>query len=373
MIVQTTRIRRDGGVRYLAHHLLDKTFENERIEVLAGDRQALDDAHALASVKGCRYSVRHLSVSPERNMSPAQLSEFLRAVDDEFKIGRNRPRLVVRHTKKGRSHFHIAIGEVDPITLRVLDCRNDFARLETLARRYEADHHESIQPSRDERRRGRAEGFSDAARKRAEREATSFDRTKLRKAFSEGYATFHAELVRQGLRVADGDKGPILVTTTGAFVAAACRAVGVRRADFQRFSKKEIRNGQFIGDRPKPLVRRVADRAHCDEPPAAPEAAGNSRPPRPARTTARSAEPRSKHAEATSYGVAHNSRPPRTPVQEVSRWHLHETHLQHQLHNVDLDALLLLARTLVAWMQSIFEPASEIGRASCRERVLRLG
>jgi hypothetical protein len=37
MIVQTTRINRKGGVQYLATHLLDKSDENDRIEVLAGD------------------------------------------------------------------------------------------------------------------------------------------------------------------------------------------------------------------------------------------------------------------------------------------------------------------------------------------------
>jgi hypothetical protein len=63
VIVQATRIGRKGGVHYLAAHLLDKTIENERIEVLAGDRSALYDAQALADVKRCRYSVRHLSIS----------------------------------------------------------------------------------------------------------------------------------------------------------------------------------------------------------------------------------------------------------------------------------------------------------------------
>jgi len=63
------------------------------------------DAQALAKAKGCKYAVRHLSVSPEREMSPANLSEFLRSVDVEFNIGAERPRLVVRHVKKGRAHF----------------------------------------------------------------------------------------------------------------------------------------------------------------------------------------------------------------------------------------------------------------------------
>jgi hypothetical protein len=58
MIVQATRISRKGGIQYLARHLLDKSDENDRIEVLAGDRAALQDAQMLAEVKGCRYSIR---------------------------------------------------------------------------------------------------------------------------------------------------------------------------------------------------------------------------------------------------------------------------------------------------------------------------
>lgn len=148
MIIQTTRISRTGGVSYLARHLLDKTEENDRIEILSGDRAALHDAQALAQGRGCRYCVRHLSISPEHAMTPAQLSVFLRAVDAEFSIGSDRPRLIVRHTKNGRSHFHYAVAEVDPTTFRVLDCRNDFARLEDLARRYEADHGEQVHSRR---------------------------------------------------------------------------------------------------------------------------------------------------------------------------------------------------------------------------------
>jgi len=41
MIIQTSRISREGGVRRLARHLLDKLTENDSIEVLAGDRHSL--------------------------------------------------------------------------------------------------------------------------------------------------------------------------------------------------------------------------------------------------------------------------------------------------------------------------------------------
>jgi len=63
LIVQTTRINRIGGIRHLAKHLLDKPEENDLIEILAGDRATLDDAQTIANAKGCRYSIRHLSIS----------------------------------------------------------------------------------------------------------------------------------------------------------------------------------------------------------------------------------------------------------------------------------------------------------------------
>lgn len=235
MIVQSTRISLKGGVHSLARHLLDKTNDNDQIEIIAGDRNALHDAYALASVKGCRYSLRHISVSPEREMKPVQLSDFLRSINEEFGIGSTRPRLVVRHVKKGRSHFHIAIAEVDPTTLSVLGCKNDYARLEALARRYEQNHSETVQPTRAERRHLKTEGFSDVARKRAERKTPAFDRTKLKQAFGISHHEFLAALDRQGLAISDGDLGPILINHRGEFVAAANRAVGVRRAEFNKY------------------------------------------------------------------------------------------------------------------------------------------
>jgi len=356
MIVMSTRISREGGVRYLARHLLDKVAENERIEVLAGDRQALYDAHALASAKGCRYSVRHLSVSPERDMSPAQLSDFLRAIDVEFRIGRDRPRLVVRHVKGGRAHFHVAVAEVDPTTLRVLDCRRDFQRLEDLARRYEAKNGEAVQPSRTERRRGRTDGFSDVARKRAERVNADFDRTKLRMAFAEGRVAFYVELDRQGLRVADGDKGPILTSASGAFVAAACRAAGVRRSEFQKFIKEEIPHEQRIGSQPERADHRFEHGKHRDAPPAAPGVVGNARTTRPDRPIARNSAPHPGDATATGHRLEDRRGSARPPVPSIVQWRRQERLLPHRLTRIDLDDLLRRAQELAAWMRSLFEP-----------------
>lgn len=355
MIVQTTRIRREGGVRYLARHLLDKVAENERIDVLAGDRQALDDAHALASAKGCRYSVRHLSVSPERDVSPSQLSDFLRAIDAEFRIGVERPRLVVRHVKKGRSHFHIAVAEVDPTTLRVLDCRNDYARLEGLARLYEQSHDETVQPTRTERRERKVEGFSDIARKRAERTTPKFDRTKLKRAFAIGGEAFTFELARQGLQIANGDKGPILVTTAGTFVAAANRAVGARRADFSKFMENHTHDANYFRINANPDVGRAE---HRDAPASlvAPGHAGRPGSYRPTHGPAQAYPRRPTSAGSGAEDRLRSARPSVTPlVRRLRREHF----FLCRLGSLDLDDLLLRAQEMAAWIMSIFEPPTQ--------------
>ncbi|PDT11485.1 hypothetical protein CO655_07680 [Rhizobium sp. M1] len=354
MIVQATRISRAGGVHYLARHLLDKTTENERIEVLAGDRNALHDAQALASVKGCRYVIRHLSISPQEEMTPAQLSQFLNSIDVEFGVGPDRPRLVVRHVKKGRSHFHVAVAEVDPSTLRVLDCRHDFRRLEDLARRYEEDHGETVQPPRAERRANKVEGFSDVARKRAERAAPKFDRTSLRQAAARGYAAFVQEVGHQGLQISHGDKGPILVTPAGAFVASANRTAGMKRGEFQNFLPEGIENERLIGNQTSVPDHSCHGGKQHRASLAAPEAAGDAgtnRQDRPIDRIARSDPRLPAPASAGTPKPRRQNRPVAAAIGRRSR----ETLSLYGLTRLDLDDLLRRAREIATSIRSMFE------------------
>ncbi|WP_155251018.1 relaxase/mobilization nuclease domain-containing protein [Sinorhizobium meliloti] len=355
MIILATRISRGGGVGYLSRHLLDKTVENDRVEILAGDRAALHDAQALAEAKRCKFSVRHLSISPEQEMTPAQLSEFLRAIDVEFRVGPDRPRLVVRHVKKGRSHFHAAIAEVDPATLRVLDCRNDYARLEDLARRYEIDHGEHAQPNRAERRQVKTEGFSDIARKRAERTLPGFDRTKLKCAFATGAAAFRLELKTQGLHVADGEKGPILVTAEGAFVAAANRAVGIKRGEFQKFMEG-MENERLIGSQVRAPAHAGDGGTQHIAAPAAPVFARNPGRTGQDRPTDGIVAAHPGRAAATSDGTQGPRRQGRSIVPALNRPRGREELFLHRLAKVDLGDLLRRAQELASWIMSIFEP-----------------
>ncbi|MDW9921187.1 relaxase/mobilization nuclease domain-containing protein [Sinorhizobium meliloti] len=357
MIIQTTRISRAGGVAYLAAHLLDKTGENDRIEVLAGDRNALHDAHALARVKGCRYSVRHLSVSPEREMSPSDLSSFMRMMDVEFGIGADRPRLVVRHIKKGRSHFHIAIAEVDPATFRVLGCRNDFARLEDLARRYEQDHGEHVQPNRSARRAARIEGFSDVGRKRAERVSPNFDRTKLRAAFAKGAAAFLAELETRGLRLADGKKGAILITSDGVFVAAANRAAGARKNEFLKFMEG-MQNERLIGTQNRAPGYPRKDGTQHRAPSAASEPIRDAGGIGQDREIDGTVAPHSGCPAAAGGRVEVRRRQDGSPLSALTRRRSREELILSRLGK-ELDELLRRAQELATWMMSIFEPKTD--------------
>lgn len=357
MIVQSTRIGRKGGVRYLARHLLDKFDENDRVEILAGDRAALYDAQALAEAKQCKFSVRHLSISPEREMTPVELSGFIQAINAEFRVGPDRPRIVVRHIKKGRSHFHFAIAEVDPSTFRVLDCRRDYQRLEDLARRYEAEHGEHIQPTRAARRVSKAEGFSDIARKRAERTSPAFDRTRLKLAFAGGAKAFHAELKTQGLRIANGDRGPILADASGMFVAAANRTVGVKRNEFLKFMET-IRDDRLIGTQKPAPATAVDGRIQHSPAPTAPVAARNPGSARPHRSTDRTFGPVAGHAAPSGAGNEVHGGQARPYVPTIVRRRRREELFLHQLGKVDLDDLLRRAQELANWIRSIFEPKS---------------
>ncbi|MDP2121280.1 MAG: relaxase/mobilization nuclease domain-containing protein [Hoeflea sp.] len=351
MIIQTSRICRKGGVRYLACHLLDKSSENDLIEILSGDRYSLFDADALARVKRCKYSVRHFSISPQLEMTPQQLTEFFRSIDSEFSIGADRPRLVVRHVKKGKSHFHIAVAEVDPVTLRVLDCRNDYTRLENLARHYEQHHNETVQSDRAERRQRKVEGLSAIARKRAERTVAAFDRTKLKKALGAGHQSFDRELARQGLHIAKGDKGPILVDSEGTFVAAANRVAGVRRNEFINFMKGLSHDGNDF---------RVPD-ADCSgvqhqKATAAPVLAGGPRRARPANPAYGAAHGDLGRAAQASSGFEDPYRKGRPYCASIGSRLQSERLFIGYLGKFDLDDLLRRAEQLAAWIRTIFEP-----------------
>lgn len=357
MIIQATRIAREGGIHYLARHLLDKPHENERIEILAGDRVALQDAHVLATVKGCRYAVRHLSISPEREMTPAQLSTFLKSVDAEFGIGIERPRLIVRHVKDGRSHFHVAVAEVDPRTFRVLDCRNDFRRLEDLARQYEQEHGETVQPSRAERRERKVEGFSDVARKRAERTVPEFDRTKLRRAAAQGRSAFVQELGRQRLRITEGEKGPILVSPTGAFVAAANRAVGMKRREFQKFLNEGLENEHHTR-----IEHGVADHADTDRRQPDPASAvvvtfGGARRPGQDRAIVGTPRPHFGKPEPAGHRAPSPCGKARSLAAPIARFR--ERLFLHRLTRLDLDDLLRRALAFAASIRSMLEPETD--------------
>lgn len=357
MIIQTSRISCKGGIQYLARHLLDKTEENEAIEILVGDRYALDDAHALARAKACTYSIRHLSISPQEEMTPRQLGEFLHSIVAEFRISPERPRLLVRHIKNGRSHFHFAVAEVDPNTLRVLDSRNDFARLERLAREYEKNNGETIQPTRGERQRMKAQGFSNVARKRSERTAPEFDRTKLKHAFAAGRVPFFHELKEQGLEIDYGKSGPILVNGSREFVAAASRASGVTKRQFVQFMEEE-KNVEKHSDGRNEDATEYTQKIGNEHRKAAsvtiaPGTPGRSRSGKP---DCRNTKSDLRRTATTSAHASSGIRQGRSHLPSVADRMKDENRLLYALGKQDLDELLGRARKIATWMCSIFEP-----------------
>lgn len=141
MIISTSRIKASSGGRKLWNHL-QKTAENEQIHVLAGDQATLDDWVSDARAAGVKYGVRHVSISPDREMTRDQALDAARLWAEEF--GADPEQLViVEHVKKRvgadepTRHWHIAAPEYDPAERRVMDSSWNYIRNEVVARQIE--------------------------------------------------------------------------------------------------------------------------------------------------------------------------------------------------------------------------------------------
>lgn len=137
MNIKSTRISTSSGSAKVGSHVLSGS-DNEKIELLHGSPEDLDDMVADARDVGAKFAMRHVIISPKEATTREQAQKIAADYMAEFGAG-DRPSLLVEH-KKARAdgsfdrHWHLIIGEVSPTTGRVLDNRADFARHEKLAR-----------------------------------------------------------------------------------------------------------------------------------------------------------------------------------------------------------------------------------------------
>lgn len=147
--------RRLGG---LGRHLMDTgRGSNERVTVRTDlSRDVSNDvtlalrvlAEPARRVRRMKRDVAHIVMSPVKPLSAAELEYVLRTIEEEYAIPPTNARLVVEHQKGQRArHYHVVYSMASETTGKALRFTRSGDRDEMLARRFEIELGEQIQPS----------------------------------------------------------------------------------------------------------------------------------------------------------------------------------------------------------------------------------
>ena len=152
MIISATRIRTSSGAGPVLNHVL-RGDGNDAISVICGTEADVTDMVATARHAAAQYAIRHYVIAPAEQIGDLEAFDLLGDLATEFGFD-PAAALLVRHDKaraatrlarrtgkpllpeaeRADVHWHALVGEVDPVTLRVLDSRHWRARHEKVAR-----------------------------------------------------------------------------------------------------------------------------------------------------------------------------------------------------------------------------------------------
>ncbi|MDX6750071.1 hypothetical protein SH611_09670 (plasmid) [Geminicoccaceae bacterium 1502E] len=306
MLTGATRGRHAAA---LAAHLL-RGDTNAEVEVLEPRHLAAEDlpgqlAELLAGAAHGRTArpLYHVHANPDpavRPPTPSEMEDFWCRLEAELGLAQQ-PYVAVAHVKHGRRHEHRVYALVRPDGATI-DLGHDYARREKVARCWEFDHALSWSPGCHERAVLRAleterpdvhAALLDAGyglggrpvgsltpRERAIEERTGVSLSGLRAQalevwrHSDDGRSFEAGLATQGLRLAQGDRAPVLVDGTGTahrlagLLSGAARTAGrapiraaevrARVADLRLPSLEEARRAIRLSGQPALAVVAAA-------------------------------------------------------------------------------------------------------------------
>lgn len=138
MIIKAIRFRTTSSVKRLISHLQNGD-DNDVVEFLSGTAADIADMHRDALTKRGTYSIRHWIIAPHEATTRAQMREVVKMIAKEFDFDPARA-VIVEHMKPRATadahnvHWHVLVGEVDPVTRKSLRCSFDRVVHEIIAR-----------------------------------------------------------------------------------------------------------------------------------------------------------------------------------------------------------------------------------------------
>ncbi len=267
MILKSNPIRTASGSGAIYHHLVEKTDDNERIQVWKGRRQDIDDCIADATAFNRVNAVQHFQISSREKLTTEQFADCIVMLAQEFGFTASDVALAVIHTKKRHDgeadnrHCHILVRTTNAETGKVLDVSHRYERQEKVARLFELKHgleltkgrhnlavYHAVPEEYRERLQVLCEGalpnsvLSDPQSRRGQRQgARPFDiKYVLRDLYagSTDWQTFQSAISSQGWSLMTGDKKPdvvLLKDEHGVIVGSLSRLLGVRKSEFSAF------------------------------------------------------------------------------------------------------------------------------------------
>lgn len=138
MIIKAIRYLTRFNVGRLVSHLQNGN-DNEAVAFLSGTPTDIADMHVDATRKSSKYSIRHWIVSPHEATTRVQMRQVVEMIATEFEFEVERA-VIVEHTKRRATsdafdtHWHVLVGEVNPVSGKVLRCSFDRVLHELVAR-----------------------------------------------------------------------------------------------------------------------------------------------------------------------------------------------------------------------------------------------
>ncbi len=140
MIIKTSRVP-TGHTNKIAKYVAAKG-ENERVDWLCGHPDDIQIMGEISKLSGKAFSVRHVVLAPQVRLDHTQLAQVIKAYCQEYRVPDSSVRrlCLIRHVKPRAStectnvHWHLAIPETDPLSLRVLNSSFTRIRDEKLSR-----------------------------------------------------------------------------------------------------------------------------------------------------------------------------------------------------------------------------------------------
>ena len=202
-------------------------------------QSALQEMESISSGTKCKSFLYHASINPQEHehLTPEQWQRAVEILEKELNF-EGHQRVLVKHIKDGRAHYHCIWNRINPDTLKAVHMSGSFAAHERASRQMEREFGlERIQGVHVERDQGKIPRRGPKSREMERGKRSGFDPRQITAEVSalwndsKNGAEFKAALEERGYLLARGDKRDFLLVDLAGDHHNLTRRTGARAVD----------------------------------------------------------------------------------------------------------------------------------------------